>query len=321
MTVKTPSPVPTSKALVLLVLASLAVVTLAGCPKRDMRTSLLQEKQAPDKSTTVLAVYEPWFGDPDHLNVGYSTQDVVVLQKQVTQAKGLGITGFVVDWYGHKKPFEDKSYELLQGVAGQNGFQTALMYDEIVNSPDHMTEDAIAAMDYAYFHYIGAGAKNNSAYLRYQVRPVIFIWPKGGKTDWKRVRDHVNSWPDPPLLIYKDEPSPFAENFDGFYAWIHPGPAGWKPDGSEWGADYLETFYHKMVSQHPDKITVGAAWAGFDDKRASWSENRYMDSRCGKTFDDTLRSFRRYHGADNPLPFLLIATWNDYEEGTAIERG
>ena len=37
--------------------------------------------------------------------------------------------------------------------------------------------------------------------------------------------------------------------------------------------------------------------------------------------DDTLRLFRRYHDEDNPLPFLLVITWNDHEEGTAIEYG
>jgi hypothetical protein len=44
-------------------------------------------------------------------------------------------------------------------------------------------------------------------------------------------------------------------------------------------------------------------------------------SRCGRTFDDTLRMFRRYYGEQRPLPFLMIETWNDYEEGTAIENG
>jgi hypothetical protein len=29
----------------------------------------------------------------------------------------------------------------------------------------------------------------------------------------------------------------------------------------------------------------------------------------------------QYYTPDRPLPFLLIATWNDYEEGSAIEAG
>jgi hypothetical protein len=31
--------------------------------------------------------------------------------------------------------------------------------------------------------------------------------------------------------------------------------------------------------------------------------------------------FRAYYNDEHPLPFLLIDTWNDYEEGTAIEKG
>ena len=112
-----------------------------------------------------------------------------------------------------------------------------------------------------------------------------------------------------------------ADAFDGFYAWVNPGKRGWQPDGSAWGQDYLDNFYRTMVVQYPNKIAVGAAWPGFNDSKASWSQNRKMDSRCGRTFSDTLRLFRRYYDQQHPLPYLMIETWNDYEEGTAIERG
>ena len=46
-----------------------------------------------------------------------------------------------------------------------------------------------------------------------------------------------------------------------------------------------------------------------------------MSQRCGETFADTMKLQRDYSPAGGPLPFLLIATWNDYEESTAIERG
>ena len=45
-----------------------------------------------------------------------------------------------------------------------------------------------------------------------------------------------------------------------------------------------------------------------------------MDRRCGKTFEDTLRIFQK-NDSGAPMPFMLIATWNDYEEGTQIEDG
>ena len=40
-----------------------------------------------------------------------------------------------------------------------------------------------------------------------------------------------------------------------------------------------------------------------------------------RTFEQSLRVFRRYYTPEHPLPFLMIDTWNDYEEGTAIENG
>ncbi len=80
-------------------------------------------------------------------------------------------------------------------------------------------------------------------------------------------------------------------------------------------------YYQTMRSKYPDKIAVGAAWAGFDDRKASWGLSRYISQRCGKTLSETMKISREYYPADDPIPFLLIATWNDYEEGTAIERG
>ena len=49
------------------------------------------------------------------------------------------------------------------------------------------------------------------------------------------MRQAVNSWEVPPLLIYKDVNQRYADDFDGFYAWINPGKQGWQPNGSNWG--------------------------------------------------------------------------------------
>jgi hypothetical protein len=294
-------------------------LAVAGCHKADLHQTLRQNFQPPAGGPVMLAAYQPWFGKSSHINVGYSTQDVVTLDKQIAQAKNLGIEGFVVNWYGPEKDFENRSYAMLQRAAADNGFKVALMYDE----PDDVgrsTDDTIQDLQYAYDHYIGPRADDSSrAYLRYDGRPVIFIFPKGGKTDWNRVRQAVNGWEQQPVLLYKDINAEYARDFDGFYAWVHPNYGG--ADANNWGQQYLDRFYSRMTSQYADKIAVGAAWPGFDDSRAAWSRNRHISPRCGKTFEDTLHAFRRYYDDSHPLPYLLIVTWNDYEEGTAIEKG
>ena len=295
------------------------LLLLQGCT----HTSLLNTRSTPSAKAYphMLAVYEPWFGHPQHISVGYSSQDPLKIREQIDHAKQLGISGFVVDWYGDREPFLDRSYALIQSIAAEKKFTVAMMYDESEGEAGVATDDALAALEKFDETYLMPNAAGSQAYLTYNGRPVIFIFPKGGHTDWSRVRTATNKWDSPPLLIYESRSTPYADSMDGFYAWINPGTKGWAADGSNWGEDYLRTFYRHMESKYPGKIAVGAAWASFDDSRASWSLNRHMSPRCGQTFSDTLRLAQENSSPDHPLPFVLIETWNDYEEGTAIEPG
>lgn len=299
---------------------SLLLLPICGCARPSPRESLVNVPTPPG-SPMLLAIYQPWFGNGQHLDVGYSCHDPAVVRRQIFSAKELNIGGFVVNWYGPRKEFEDQTFALLEQTASQSDFKLAVQYDEAVDHPGYATDAVIVDLQYLYDRYISPNAgPSRSAYLRYQGRPVIFIFPKSSSTDWNRVRQVTQSWPDPPLLIYKDQNAKYPNAFDGYYAWVQPGKDGWARDGSHDGEDYLESFYKTMKEQHPDKIAVGAVWPGFDDTRASWSLNRHMAYRCGKTFEDTLRVFRHFNGTDHPQPYLLIVTWNDYEEGTDIER-
>lgn len=316
-------PVNQTARILLSLLAALTLIAAMGCSQKAVHQPLAMNHfvgGAPDP--TLLADYQPWFGQPSHIDVGYSSLDRVKAGQQIDQAKRLGITGFVVNWYGARHDFEDKAYTLMQQVAAERDFRVALMYDEDQSNPADNTDAVIVDLQYAYDRYIGPHAMiTRNSYLRYNGRPMIFIFPKGGHTDWNRVRQTANSWEEPPLLIFKDINQKWTNDFDGFYAWVSPGKAGWSSGGSNWGQDYLDNFYQTMIAQYPSKIAVGAAWPGFNDSRASWSQNRHMSSRCGRTLDDTMRLFRRYYNEQRPLPFLMIETWNDYEEGTAIEDG
>lgn len=300
--------------------ATACFLFVSGCSTSGVRRAPGQSEQAPSAYPKILAVYMPWFGDHTHIDVGYSSEDKGVLHHQIQQARQRGISGFVVDWNGDRSPYADHNFGLLEEVANESHFHVALLYNEAQGDDSQSTDDAMAAFDEAYKSYIGPQSPNREAYLLYQGHPLIFIFPKRANTDWNRVRAHCANWESPPVLIYKDQPPPqYADAFAGSYAWVQPGKQGWKPDGSNWGEDYLDYFYKTMKKQ-PSKIAVGAAWPGFDDSRASWSLNRHMQNRCGQTLDDTMDFYRSYYDDSNPLPFLLIETWNDYEEGTAIER-
>lgn len=268
----------------------------------------------------VLAVYEAWFGMPKHISIDYSSHDPHVIKRQMRRARAAGISAFVVDWYGDREPFIDESYALMQKTAAKQNFKIAMMYDE-TDADDGATDEAIA--DFTMFHqtYLSPQSPGYKAYLTYQGRPLIFVFPKGGHTDWDKVRALVNTWQPTPLLINENLPGKYAADFDGYYAWISPGSAGWTGNGNNWGEPYLSAFYQTMRDKYPDKMIVGGAWASFDDSKASWGLNRHISPRCGQTFSDTFDFWRTQIPSTDPIPFMMIETWNDYEEGTAVEQG
>ena len=276
--------------------------------------------KATGNAPQTIALYEAWFGHPKHLSAGYSSHDPAVINSQIRRAKAMGISAFVVDWYGDRESFIDRSYALMQTAAANEQFQVAMMYDE-TDEEEGATDQAMA--DFTMFHdtYLSSKAPGHQAYLTYEGRPVIFIFPKGKHTDWSRLRALVNNWSIPPLLIYENLPGPSADAFDGFYAWINPGEKGWAADGGNWGEQYLSDFYQTMQSKYSDKIIVGGAWSSFDDSKAAWGLNRHISARCGQTFSDTSNLWRKYFSPDDLLPFVMIETWNDHEEGTSIEDG
>ncbi|HEV2696767.1 MAG TPA: hypothetical protein VGU90_02170, partial [Terriglobales bacterium] len=82
---------------ILLVLAAiLLIMQTSGCYHGQVRP-VREQMQGLPGSPRILADYQPWFGDPDHMKVGYSTQDPAVLHKQIQKAKAMGIYAFAVD--------------------------------------------------------------------------------------------------------------------------------------------------------------------------------------------------------------------------------
>ena len=132
------------------VIIATTILLLGGCGRYSIHKEIRQSISGAEQTTTVLAVYQPWFGSPEHINVGYSSGDVSVLQKQIKQAKEFGIDAFVVDWYGNNRKDFDSNYALLQETAANTNFKVALIYDEPKGDPEHSTQQAILALDYAY---------------------------------------------------------------------------------------------------------------------------------------------------------------------------
>ena len=76
----------------------IAVAVAPNSCDRRARDLTFRDLSHGDQKPKVIAAFQPWFGDADHIQVGYNSNDPAVIRKQIQEAKGLGIYAFAVDW-------------------------------------------------------------------------------------------------------------------------------------------------------------------------------------------------------------------------------
>ena len=91
----------------------------------------------PGATTKVIAHFMPWWGDPKHIKVGYSSHDPAQIHRQIMDMISRGVDGTIIDWYG-PADFTDQTAKLVMAEVEQHpGFTFAIMVDKgaIANSP------------------------------------------------------------------------------------------------------------------------------------------------------------------------------------------
>jgi hypothetical protein len=164
---------------------------------------------------------------------------------------------------------------------------------------------------------------------------------------WSVVQGHVESYAHPFKFIFEFGSFSFPDfvwtaqpgRTAGDYGW--PQPAGWDPPNSQFYwcepddapncGDYLYEFYCAATDTgspcsdtgaSANQFAVGVLYKGFDDTHASWGTNRIMAQQCGQVFVTlTAPYISMFYSSGKQIPYVQIATWNDYEEGTEVETG
>jgi hypothetical protein len=156
-----------------------------------------------------------------------------------------------------------------------------------------------------------------------------------------------------PYLIFESDAN--HHQADGAFSWIQPsgGTQGTASSQDNWGTrSYLDGQLSAGASTVSSQVTGGnglaktyfaGAWKGFDDRMASWSPSwntagtapiaapvpagnypRITSQRCGANWLDTFAETGMFFSNASQLhqlPFLMVGTWDDYEEGSEFETG
>jgi hypothetical protein len=270
----------------------------------------------PGAKTRIYARVVPFFlKSQKHVDVGYDSDDPRQVRRQVEDMVSRGIDGAIVDWYGTDHPDLGRaSAEFRDAAESHGGFNFVISEDKgalknCARKPGcDVTRRLIEDLNYAYDHF-----EKSSAYLQQDGRPVVFFFDVNlDPIDWGRVRHFVKG---NPLFIFRNAGALKLPESDGAFIWVdHTGHRD---------MPYLDDFYKKASDMRRSRpvIEFASVYKGFDDRAASWSENRVTNQECGQIWLDTFAKINRYFSPSQPLDYLEVVTWNDYEEGTEIESG
>jgi len=268
-------------------------------------------------TTKIYATWLGWFGQPNHMQVGYQSNTQAEVHAQVQDMISRGMAGAIADWYGVANTTIDSATMLLRSEAEASGgkFQFAIMEDKgalgaaATSNGCDVTNQLISDLTYIASQY-----ESSPAYIKVRGRPVVYFFDVDTfYIDWPRV---LASAPNNPIILLRGTNGFTRSTADGGYSWVSiQQSAPFNPELS-----FQDSFF-TAAQQTPARMTVGTAFKGFNDTLATWGTDRVIDQNCGQTWLQSFKEVGKFYSSSNQLPALQIATWNDYEEGTTIEPG
>ncbi|GAO41428.1 glycoside hydrolase family 71/99-like protein [Flavihumibacter petaseus] len=236
----------------------------------------------------------------------YASGDTMVIEYQLLLMKLSGIDGVFIDWPGIQNKFDYpllvRNTEKIVTLMARVGLQFAIVYeDQNLNHTGVADKVGTAKKDMAYLQekYFSL-----PYYEKFNGKPLLMVFGPQALTtpaDWSNVFSGLTTAPAFFPLWF--ESSEAGANKTGEFAWIPQ--------------DHLATlnwFYTMPFTG----TKFGSAYPGFDSYYAeggwggpTWSIDHNGTGTFATTLDLAL--------SKPALPYVQLATWNDYGEGTIIE--
>src|SRR5215472_15429015 len=234
-------------------------------------------------TTKIYATWLGWFGQPNHMNVGYASDTQTQVHAQVQDMITRGIAGAIADWYGVANASIENATTLLknEAEASSGQFQFAIMEDEgALGSAAKSNGCDVTAQLISDLGYIASQYESSSAYIKVNGRPVVYFFDVDAfYIDWPRV---LSSIPGNPIVLLRGTNGFTRTTSDGGYSWVNiQQPNPFNPE-----LNSQDSFF-QAAQQAPQRFAVGTAYKGFNDSLASWGTNRIIDQNCGQTWLQT----------------------------------
>lgn len=294
--------------------------TLAGAT--DVSKVNVHTLLYPGNTTKVLVHYLPWFdgGNDSGINVNYSNANPTYIKGFFADIVSRGVDGVMVDWQGQTDISDADwliSQPIIHNYTALSGSKLtfAIMLDaNLLNNYSGTNQNKVlAAMSYINAHYL-----SDASYLTYNGKPVVgdFGLTAASGINWTAIQ---NAYPNVQFVHLDNATSPDGFSIaksGGSFLWVNPTSQNVAPPDMSG----LDDFYTRS-NLHPNEITMGGAFKGFNSQFAPWDGQEYVNQQCGETWLTSFTKINQYFNSAKQLPFLQLVTWDDYYEGTPLETG
>src|ERR1700691_5313070 len=176
----------------------------------------------PGATTKIYAHMVLWFGQSNHMNIGYSETNPAQVQSQIDDMVSRGIDGVVIDWYGPGNSIDQATKLVMAQAEAHPGFTFAIMIDQGAIqwyscggcSPQQALFTDLQYIEQTYFP--------SPAYMKVQGQPMItnfnvsLSYPS---VDWNAATATMST---KPTYIFQNNNGFTQALTDGSYAWVMP---------------------------------------------------------------------------------------------------
>lgn len=234
---------------------------------------------------------------------GYDSDDPVAVLAQCKTAKALGVDAFMYNSYAEGS-YEDHSRSVYFTATQEAGM------NQLINIDGGAFGNSLAGLE-SYMAYTKSCIDKLPNYEKFKGKPIITYFAKAGNNpSWFRTIEQKY-----PQYVFVYNSSNWGLNQ---MAWIQ----------SDLTAN-LDWFIRTFGLKKDGSLNIPCVFSGFNDNlngHSCWNKNspaRIWPAEGPNvgTYKACFDVINKYYSVSNPLEFLQLVTWNDWDELSALEHG